>query len=82
MEVIKDVWQRRMVDYYQDIERKLNAPKTGLLTTADDQARIQLQEAVDKLHQVARLVEVHVGRGLLSEDIRKSADRLNKLIKT
>lgn len=37
--------------------------------------------AVLELHNIARLVEATVGRGLLSEDIRDCADRLHKLTK-
>lgn len=76
---VRDVWHRRMTEYYQEIDRKLNAaPKTGLLTTLDNQARAELEKSVNNLHQVARLVEVHIGQGLLSRDIRSAADRLNK----
>ena len=41
----------------------------------------KFQEAVIQLHNIARLVEGEVGRGLLSEDIRDCADRLHKLTK-
>lgn len=40
-----------------------------------------LDEAVNQLHDVARAVEKEIGSGLLSEDIRKCADRLHKLTK-
>lgn len=40
-----------------------------------------IEEAVIKLHDVARVVEKEIGRGLLSEDIRDCADRLHKLVK-
>jgi hypothetical protein len=40
-----------------------------------------LDQAVIKLHDLARIVEREIGVGLLSEDIRKSADRLNELLK-
>jgi hypothetical protein len=39
------------------------------------------QAAVVQLHNIARMVESTVGRGLLSEDIRDCADRLHKLTK-
>lgn len=34
-----------------------------------------------RLHDIARDIENTVGRGQLSEDIRKAADRLNALLK-
>jgi hypothetical protein len=40
----------------------------------------QLLDAVVQLHDIARLVEQTIGTGLLSEDIRSAADRLNVLI--
>ena len=40
----------------------------------------QLNDAVVQLHDIARLVEQTIGSGLLSEDIRSAADRLNVLI--
>jgi hypothetical protein len=40
-----------------------------------------LDQAVIKLHDLARVVEREIGVGTLSEDIRKSADRLNELLK-
>ncbi len=40
----------------------------------------QLLDAVVQLHDIARLVEQTMGTGLLSEDIRSAADRLNVLI--
>lgn len=39
-----------------------------------------LNDAVVELHNIARQVEKEIGRGLLSEDIRDCADRLNKLV--
>lgn len=36
-------------------------------------------EAVIKLHDIARLVEREIGKGTLSEDIRRCADQLNHL---
>jgi hypothetical protein len=40
-----------------------------------------LDMAVLDLHNIARLVESDIGRGMLSEDIRNCADRLHALIK-
>lgn len=40
-----------------------------------------LDEAVIELHNIARLVEKEIGRGLLAEDIRDCADRLHKLVR-
>jgi hypothetical protein len=40
-----------------------------------------LDQVVIKLHDLARIVESEIGVGLLSEDIRKSADRLSELLK-
>ena len=39
-----------------------------------------LDEAVITLHNVARLIEKEIGKGLLSEDVRDCADRLHKLV--
>ena len=39
----------------------------------------RMAEAVIKLHEIARMVEVEIGRGKLSEDIRNCADRLHVL---
>jgi hypothetical protein len=38
-------------------------------------------EAVIKLHEVARLIEQQIGTGQLSEDVRHCADRLSTLLK-
>lgn len=40
----------------------------------------QLNQAVIHLHDIARLIEVNIGSGQLSEDVRKCADRLNMLM--
>ena len=40
-----------------------------------------LDEVVIKLHDLARMIEREVGQGQLSDDVRKSADRLANLIK-
>ena len=43
--------------------------------------KMELEEAVIQLHDVARLVEKQIGIGALSEDIRNCADRLHALLK-
>ncbi len=40
-----------------------------------------LEQAVIDLHDIARKIEQEIGPGLLSEDLRKCADRLHALIK-
>jgi len=40
-----------------------------------------LEQAVIDLHDIARKIEQEIGSGLLSEDLRKCADRLHALIK-
>jgi hypothetical protein len=40
---------------------------------------LDLVDAVIKLHDVARLIESAIGRGQLSDDVRKCADRLHDL---
>jgi hypothetical protein len=40
-----------------------------------------LEQAIIQLHDIARLIEHEIGQGLLSEDIRRCADRLNTYIK-
>jgi hypothetical protein len=40
---------------------------------------IDLVDAVIKLHDIARLVEVEIGKGNLSDDLRSIADRLHAL---
>jgi hypothetical protein len=40
-----------------------------------------LDEAIIKLHEVARTVEKEIGTGQLSDDIRNCADTLNSLTK-
>jgi hypothetical protein len=39
-----------------------------------------LEDAVIKLHDLARIVERELGTGKLSKDIRDSADRLNEVL--
>jgi hypothetical protein len=38
-------------------------------------------DAIMMLHQIARMIETKIGKGLLSEDIRDCADRLHVLTK-
>lgn len=42
---------------------------------------MRLDDAVIKLHEVARLIELQIGKGQLSEDVRNCADRLSDLLK-
>lgn len=37
-----------------------------------------LKYAVIQLHDIARLIEAKIGQGLLSDDLRKLADRLEE----
>ena len=41
----------------------------------------EIEYAIIRLHDIARLIEEKVGVGELSQDIRKCADRLNELSK-
>ena len=41
----------------------------------------ELEYAVIRLHDIARLIEEKIGEGALSKDIRACADRLNDLNK-
>lgn len=43
---------------------------------------MRLDDAVIKLHDIARLVEQQIGTGQLSADVRNCADRLSDLLKT
>ena len=40
-----------------------------------------LDQAVIRLHEIARLIEQQIGSGQLSEDVRNCADRLSDLLK-
>jgi hypothetical protein len=42
---------------------------------------MRLDDAVIKLHEVARLIELQIGTGQLSEDVRNCANRLSDLLK-
>jgi hypothetical protein len=42
---------------------------------------MELKDEIIKLHDIARKIEQEIGKGQLSEDIRKAADRLNMLLK-
>jgi hypothetical protein len=39
-----------------------------------------LDEVVIKLHDLARIIESEIGVGQLSNDVRKSADRLSEIV--
>ena len=41
---------------------------------------MNMQDAVVQLHYIAGQVEQQIGQGLLSEDLRKCADRLHELV--
>ena len=41
----------------------------------------EYSDAVIELHRIAAMIEQKIGKGLLSEDIRNCADRLNELTK-
>ena len=45
------------------------------------QEEIDLSDHVITLHDIARDVEQNIGKGQLSEDIRRIADKLNEVIK-
>jgi hypothetical protein len=40
---------------------------------------LEIVDAVVALHEISRTVEREIGRGQLSDDIRKCADRLHEL---
>jgi hypothetical protein len=40
----------------------------------------ELEDKIIQLHDIARIVEQQVGVGQLSEDIRKTADRLSEIV--
>jgi hypothetical protein len=40
----------------------------------------ELEDKIIQLHDIARVVEQQVGQGQLSEDIRKTADRLSEIV--
>jgi hypothetical protein len=39
-----------------------------------------LDEVVIKLHDLARIIESEIGIGQLSNDVRRSADRLSEIV--
>ena len=41
---------------------------------------MDLKDEIIKLHDIARKIEQEIGVGQLSEDIRKAADRLRKVL--
>ena len=40
----------------------------------------KLDDAIMALHRIARLIEQEIGKGALSDDIRKIADRVNDMV--
>ena len=40
----------------------------------------ELEDNVIQLHDIARVVEQHLGQGQLSKDIRNVADRLSEIL--
>ena len=40
----------------------------------------ELDDAIIELHKIARLIEQNIGKGALSDDIRKIADRVNDIV--
>lgn len=44
-------------------------------------SNVDLNELVIKLHDIAGRIEDNIGIGLLSEDVRKCADRLSELLR-
>lgn len=46
-----------------------------------DHSYHSLDEVVIKLHDLARIIEREIGSGILSKDVRDSADRLSALIR-
>jgi hypothetical protein len=45
----------------------------------DMQRDDKLAEAVIQLHDIARMIESRIGRGLLSDDVRDCANRLHMI---
>jgi hypothetical protein len=41
---------------------------------------MELQDKIIQLHDIARAIEREIGVGQLSQDIRKAADRLHKVL--
>ena len=46
-----------------------------------EETKFKLSDSVITLHDIARLIELEVGKGNLSDDIRQCANRLNVLVK-
>lgn len=42
---------------------------------------VELEYAVLRLHDIARLIELEFGQGKLGDDLRSVADRLNEILK-
>jgi len=45
-----------------------------------DATSSELKDRIVQLHDIARAVEQEIGVGQLSEDIRKAADRLHRIV--
>ena len=41
---------------------------------------MELKDRIIQLHDIARAIEQEVGQGQLSQDIRKTADRLHEVL--
>ena len=41
---------------------------------------MELKDKIIQLHDIARAIEQQIGQGQLSEDIRKTADRLHEVL--
>jgi hypothetical protein len=45
-----------------------------------EEIKMNLQDKIIQLHDIARAIEQEIGVGQLSEDIRKAADRLSEVL--
>jgi len=52
-----------------------------MVRMTQEEINMTLDEAIIKLHDIARLIEKEIGKGNLSDDIRQCANRLNFVIK-
>lgn len=46
-----------------------------------EQVKLELKDAVIAMHRAAGLLEEHIGRGTLSDNIRFDADKLSDIVK-
>ena len=53
----------------------------GVLNFTRRKMNDTLNDAVIQLHNIARLIESEIGRGLLSDDIRDCANRLHTIVR-